>query len=238
MFELVRQLISDREREKKRVSREVIIRIRDDLDGSDAAETIEFSYRGTSYEIDLSAANVELFDKSVKQFVEVARDVAKQAPSVAGPPLSRSPIAGRAVKQQRREVRAWAAANGYEVAGTGMIAAAVYEAYQAANPWVELLPGTATKGWTQKPKAAAAVDRVTAQQADEDGLISAAALLSAHHDRESGHGAYSPSGKKLDKATRDKVRDYAIAHGIDQAVKGRVRSEAIDAYFAANPERN
>ena len=84
------------------MSREVIIRIRDDLDRSDADETISFSYRGTSYEIDLSAANVEVFDKSIDQFIQAARKVV--APLTGGRSLTHVPIANRVVLTQRREI--------------------------------------------------------------------------------------------------------------------------------------
>ena len=128
------------------MSREVIIRIRDDIDGSDADETIVFSVRGQTYEVDLSAANVELFDKSLAEWLKVARkadppkrrkkaaakSVTAQEPVPLVPPLHNAavdPAGNRLTPAQRAEVRAWGIANGYPQRTTGRITREVLNAW-------------------------------------------------------------------------------------------------------------
>lgn len=209
------------------MSREVIIKIRDDLDGSDAVETVTFGYRGTDYEIDLSEHNVELFEKTMHQFLEVARKAEAKAKASASP--QRKPV-DAATKQQRKEIRDWANANGLQVDARGMIANAVVEAFQAANPWVEILPDTPARYVSRKKDSAPAASRVSAQDAEE-GLISAASLLTKHYDPT----ARDPQGRPLDKAQRTKIRRWAQKNGLEQADTGHIRTEVLDAYYEAHP---
>jgi len=213
------------------VSREVIIRIRDDFDGSDADETIPFAYRGIDYEIDFNEHNVELFDKTMKQFIEKAR---KADPPKAKGKRSQPSHTDPAVRQQRREVRAWAnSKGGFKVTGKGLIANEVFDAFEAANPDVEMLPGV-----RMSKRRADDVVPVVAQDA-EDGLISAESLLGEpRHTHPQRHiGACAPSGRKLTKTERDRIRQWCQKHGIDQADTGQLKSASLDAYFAANPEQ-
>src|SRR4051794_19466086 len=76
------------------VTREVIEKLIDDLDGTDAAETLRFGLDGTSYEIDLSAKNAAAFRKAVDRYVKAAR---RQS---SGARPSRSP--GRPKRSTRR----------------------------------------------------------------------------------------------------------------------------------------
>lgn len=210
------------------MSREVIIRIRDDIDGSEADETIAFAYRGTNYEIDLNNANVELFDKSMKQFVDVARAVIPEKRVV--PAASRvKPVASAEVRAQRKEIRAWANANGMKAHDRGMISETVLQAFRDANPWVEILPGTPNT-YSRPPKSTEPV-AVTAQDAD-DGLVSVETLLT------NGRGGYDstardPQGRPLSKKQRDIIRVWASNNGFEQAERGNIRREVLDAYFAA-----
>lgn len=45
----------------------------DDMDGSQAAETIEFGYDGNVWEIDLSALNAQRFRATMSKYAEAAR---------------------------------------------------------------------------------------------------------------------------------------------------------------------
>jgi hypothetical protein len=57
-------------------AREVII-LTDDLDGTDGAETVQFSVDGTSYEIELAPKNRARFDKALAPYLESARRIPK-----------------------------------------------------------------------------------------------------------------------------------------------------------------
>jgi hypothetical protein len=77
------------------------------------------------------------------------------------------------------------------------------------------------------------VERVTAQQADEDGLISTATLLSDYRDRT----ARDRSGERLGKGKREEIRKWANANGFEQAATGMIKQEVLEAYYAAHEKR-
>ena len=109
------------------MARVVIEQLVDDLDGGKAAEAVNFSYRGVSYEIDLSAKNAKAFDKVMAPYLEVARRVpGKRATvqrSASKPSGSPSPA----------EIRAWAASVGIEVSDRGRVSAEITRRYQEAQ---------------------------------------------------------------------------------------------------------
>lgn len=102
----------------------------DDLDGSEAAESVQFSYRGVDYSIDLNEKHASAFDKAVAKYVN-------SATRESGRKNQTRPGTRRAADGDRRtdlsDIRAWAAANGYEVSDRGRVAAHIVEAYDAAQ---------------------------------------------------------------------------------------------------------
>jgi hypothetical protein len=97
----------------------------DDLDGSTADRTVNFTWDGTSYEIELSRKNAVAFEKAVKPYVDAARRMR------AG--RSRRGSNSRSGKRDLGVIRDWAAKNGFEVSSRGRIASSVIDAYEAAN---------------------------------------------------------------------------------------------------------
>ncbi|WP_410597311.1 histone-like nucleoid-structuring protein Lsr2 [Amycolatopsis sp. lyj-23] len=120
------------------MAQKVLVKVFDDLDGSEASETIVFGLDGVSYEIDLSAENTHALRAALERYVEAARRVGGRRVKVALGESS-AVVRGAAVNAQRhtREynqgVREWAAANGYEVAERGRLPTALVEAYEAAR---------------------------------------------------------------------------------------------------------
>ena len=100
-----------------------IVELIDDINGKKADETLTFGLDGRTYEIDLSAANAEKLRKDLAKFVASARRSGKTSAKTVQP-TNRASDAG--------EIRAWAAANGYEVSSRGRISAEIREAYLAA----------------------------------------------------------------------------------------------------------
>ena len=96
----------------------------DDLDGSEATETIAFAFEGKSLEVDLSSKNADKFRRAMQPFVDVARKTGG------------SPVRGRRASQSDidpKAVRAWAASNGIEVNSRGRIPAEVVARFKAAG---------------------------------------------------------------------------------------------------------
>lgn len=89
----------------------------DDVDGSEAEETVSFALDGVSYEIDVSAENAEALRESIAPWIGHARRVGGR--SKAKPNLDLN------------DVRAWARENGFTVSDRGRLASEVLEAYQS-----------------------------------------------------------------------------------------------------------
>lgn len=101
----------------------------DDLDGSDAIETVVFGVDGVSYEIDLSEKNAKKLRDALAPYVADARRTGgRRSTGRGGGRSSSSSAAG-----DTSEIRAWARANNYEVSDRGRISAAVQEAYKKAS---------------------------------------------------------------------------------------------------------
>jgi hypothetical protein len=111
------------------MARETIVRLIDDLDGTEATEELTFALRGVEYEIDLSAKNVAALEKALERYIG------------AGHRVGRRPASGRArrpggtdePKEDLAAIREWGKANGYRVSDRGRVSAEVKAAFYAAQ---------------------------------------------------------------------------------------------------------
>src|SRR6478735_3687103 len=101
------------------------VRLLDDLDGGEAAESVSFSLDGKSYEIDLSEKHAAALRDAVAPFVGSAR----RAGGSAGVSRARMSMRTSRPREQTAAIREWATTNGYEVSARGRIPSAVLEAY-------------------------------------------------------------------------------------------------------------
>ena len=98
----------------------------DDIDGTEAVESVSFSLDGVSYEIDLTAANAKKLRNDLAAWVGHAR-------RSGGRKSSRK---GGAAGQRRSDlgaVRQWARKNGSQVSDRGRISADILAAYDKAH---------------------------------------------------------------------------------------------------------
>lgn len=106
----------------------------DDLDGSEATQTVTFAFQGTSYELDLNDEHASSIEESFSEWVSAARKVSTSGRSAGSATRSST---GRASSTSKRgdldEVRAWARENGHTVADRGRIKQSVLDAYDAAR---------------------------------------------------------------------------------------------------------
>lgn len=102
-----------------------ITKLVDDIDGSDATDTLEFSWGGDNYTIDLCDENADKFREIMALYVGSATKVRHDI----------LPAAKRAVRTKKEldEIRAWARERGLQVAPTGRIREDVLTAYEARN---------------------------------------------------------------------------------------------------------
>lgn len=109
--------------------------LEDDLDGSAADQTVEFSLDGSRYEVDLTDAHAGELRDALAQWVAAARRTGGRRTSRTSAPAKTTRGGGstRTDAAQLAEIRRWAGENGYEVSSRGRIPAAVQQAYQAAH---------------------------------------------------------------------------------------------------------
>jgi len=99
----------------------------DDLDGTEAVETVSFSLDGVSYEIDLTAANAKKLRNDLAAWVGHARRSGGRKSS------RKAGAAGGARRGDLSAVREWARKNGHQVSDRGRISAEVLAAYDKAH---------------------------------------------------------------------------------------------------------
>jgi len=98
----------------------------DDIDGSDATETVAFGLDGTSYEIDLNDKHAATLRDSLASYVGHAR-------KVGGGRRTRGAAKVSATGASPKEIRDWARSNGFKVPDRGRIPADVREAFDSKN---------------------------------------------------------------------------------------------------------
>jgi hypothetical protein len=101
-----------------------IVELTDDIDGSQATETVSFGLDGVAYEIDVNGKNAVKFRKTLERYVIAARRVRARTKRRA-----RDTQAG---SSDSRVIREWATAHGIEVSTRGRISHELTAQYHAA----------------------------------------------------------------------------------------------------------
>jgi hypothetical protein len=107
------------------MAQKVHIVLVDDLDQSDAEETVTFGLDGKEYAIDLNKKNARALRDALAPYVAHARPVSSRSGRRSSSKSGNGPAAS--------EIRAWARDNGFTVPDRGRVAAEVREAYAAAH---------------------------------------------------------------------------------------------------------
>lgn len=102
----------------------VLTTLQDDIDGSNATQTIHFGLDGIEYEIDVSDRNANRLRNSLAEFITHGRKV--------GGKRIRSKTASSG-QVDTKAVRKWAQSNGIDVNARGRIPAEIVERYRAAG---------------------------------------------------------------------------------------------------------
>jgi hypothetical protein len=119
------------------MAQKVVVSLVDDLDSSEADETVEFGIDGATYEIDLSESNAAALRDVLADYVAHARRSGgrrKSGGTQAASPR-RGSGGGRAAvdREQNQAIREWARKQGMTVSERGRIPSEVSEAYHKAH---------------------------------------------------------------------------------------------------------
>jgi hypothetical protein len=109
------------------MAQKVNVLLVDDIDGSDAEETIQFGLDGTQYEIDLNSDHAQELREQLSRYIKAARKVTGSAGRQA---RVRRTIANDA---QNKAIRNWARERHLDVNERGRIPADIVAQYEAAN---------------------------------------------------------------------------------------------------------
>jgi hypothetical protein len=105
------------------MAQKVQVTLVDDLDGSSAEETVQFSIDGVSYEIDLSARNAKALREALARYAAAGRRMSS----------ARRTGRTRAAGPNPAAIREWARGQGIAVNDRGRISAELLAQYQAAR---------------------------------------------------------------------------------------------------------
>jgi Lsr2 len=109
------------------MAQKVQVLLVDDIDGTEAAESVSFSLDGADYKIDLTVANAKKLRDDLATWVGHARREGGRKNS------RRATTHGGARRGDLGAVREWARNNGHKVSDRGRISADVLAAYDKAN---------------------------------------------------------------------------------------------------------
>lgn len=109
------------------MAQHTVVTLLDDVDGSEASETVSFGIDGTLYEIDLNAEHAESLRKGLAEWITHGRRAGKVS---SGRATSYRPARAEV---DPAAVRAWASSNGVSVSARGRVPASVVEQFRAAG---------------------------------------------------------------------------------------------------------
>jgi hypothetical protein len=112
------------------MAKQIVTLLTDDIDGSKADRTVEFSIDGVSYTIDLSEKNAGKLRKALDPYLAAASRIGRSSTARIAP-RGAAAVPSRANRDQNQAIREWANKNGYEVSERGRIPTSIVEAFHS-----------------------------------------------------------------------------------------------------------
>lgn len=113
------------------MAQKVQITLVDDIDGSEATETIRFALDGTGYEIDLNDNHAAELRDALEKYTRAGRRASAGTTGRAS--RGSASAAARSSRAELDALRTWARENGYKVADRGRVSQEIRDAYAAAH---------------------------------------------------------------------------------------------------------
>ncbi|QFZ20419.1 histone-like nucleoid-structuring protein Lsr2 [Saccharothrix syringae] len=115
------------------MARQTIVTLVDDLDGSEARETVDFALDGVSYSIDLSAGNADKLRRRLADFVASGRRSSGRKQRTTRQRHTRTTVPAGGDRAQNQAIREWARSRGEQISDRGRISTALIEQFQQAH---------------------------------------------------------------------------------------------------------
>ena len=117
------------------MARHTIEKLIDDLDGSEATRTVEFSYQGKTYALDLNDKNAAELEEALAPYIAAAgkAGTAQSGRGRGGGRRAAAQSPDGKPDYNAKDLRAWAEANGVDVPARGRIPGKVIEQFRAAR---------------------------------------------------------------------------------------------------------
>jgi hypothetical protein len=112
------------------VAQRTIVELVDDIDGSEASESVSFGLDGVEYTIDLSEGNANKLRDGLAAFVEKAQRVGGRKQRGAG---TKTAVSAGGDRAQNQAIREWARSQGEKISDRGRIPAELVAKFQAAH---------------------------------------------------------------------------------------------------------
>jgi hypothetical protein len=110
------------------MAKTTIVKLVDDIDGSEAQNTVRFALDGVEWEIDLNSKH----ESELRTRLSVYLDAATRVRGVARTPR-RGTSSTKGSRDRNADIRGWALSEGIELANRGRIARAVVEAFDTSD---------------------------------------------------------------------------------------------------------
>src|ERR1700710_2410490 len=117
------------------MAQRTIVQLTDDMDGSEASESVSFSLDGTAYVIDLSDTNAAQLRDALAPYVAAARRDSGRGRRRKVTHISSGRRSRGSGDIDPKTVRAWAAEHGIAISARGRIPADIVAQYQQAGGW-------------------------------------------------------------------------------------------------------
>jgi hypothetical protein len=109
------------------MAKNVVVQLVDDLDGSEATESVQFGLDGTDYEIDLNEKNAAALRKALEKYTAAGRRASSARSS------GRSGARKSASTYDAKAIRVWADENNIKLSARGRIPSEIVEQYKSAG---------------------------------------------------------------------------------------------------------
>lgn len=114
------------------MAKKTVVTLTDDIDGSEAAETVEFGIDGFLYGIDLSEEHAEELRDRLTAYREFGTGLGKYHTRSAASALPKR-VQRHGEKERNRDIRRWAEENNLPVKARGKLSDSVIAKYDAAH---------------------------------------------------------------------------------------------------------